>query len=487
MRVPDLPQMCANTRQKSARTGWTWTVAVAGLLALAACGDDGTSNDDVGTPDAGTDTATDPDAPPALDTDADAPGIDADNDANDDTDAHEETSPEPPIPDPFPDGTYLLGVSLAPVGGIELEFQIVASDGTLSLSAYDGDTPSDPIAEASDVVVDADGAFFAIFGEATVPGPYSPTSSPVVVDITIEGNFREDGTACGALQGHIITLNLPLDGSTFGMIDWSARADGTLVGCDAREPIERIETCPELEAGVTSDFPSGGMDRLVELVLPVDYDAAESYPLLFAFHGFGGDPASLLDTAGLRAFADELGIIIAAPLGLDTGNGPLWNVTAAPDVNEDIALYDDLLTCISEAYAVDLDRVYATGMSYGGLMTAAVLSERSETIAAAAPFSGGFIRDLSGEAVPRPTIVSWGGEDDEAFDQDFDRFARSMIDDLVEINALVVSCDHGEGHTIRASYWPWALDFLLRQSRTDLDTLADGLPDTYPDYCIIVE
>jgi predicted esterase len=457
-------------------------------LSLAACGDDdGPSSPDTGTSDAGDTSA--PDDTDTTCTDDTCEPSDAGTDvAPDDTGEHHdvELDVEPPPGALFPDGEFVVGVSLAPVGGLELFFRVEADEGVLALFAWDGTNVSDELGRTESVTV-VDDAFLADFGTATLPPAFSPTGGAVVVEFVLEGTFRADGSACGALDGNIVTLRLPLEGSTFGLVDWSERGERELTGCVEREPIPRLETCPEIRAGVTTDFPSGDTAREFELVLPTGYDGSESYPLLFAFHGFGGTPASLLDVVDLRDYADLAGLIIVAPLGLDTGNGPLWNVTAAPAFNEDVALFDDLLTCISDQYAVNPDRVYATGMSYGGLMTGMLLTSRTDVLAAAAPFSGGFIRTLDPAAPTRPVIAIWGGETDAAFDQDFDNFATSMTAALVDAGSFVVACDHGEGHVIREDWWPWAIEFLLDHPRGTDNAYADTLPEAFPSFCTIVD
>lgn len=462
-------------------------LVLAAAVALAACGDeeDSDATSDTGA-DVGTDTIDDTGGVDAPDAEDDAP----DTLVPDTTpDTMPDAEPDGPTPGlPFPDGDYLVGVSLAPVGGIELTFKVEATDGDLALFAYDGTDISDEMGRASQVVV-SNGEFFADFGTSTLPAAFSPTSSAVVVSFTLEGTLSGDGTGCGDMDGQIVTLRLPLAGSTFGLIPWEDRNDGARVGCTAREPLPRLAVadCPAISAGSTEDFASAGEDRAFELVLPSDYDAANSYPIVFAFHGFGGDPGSMLDDAGLRPYADDRGLILVSPLGLDTGNGPLWNVTASAAVNEDIALFDDLVTCLSDQYSVDSNQIFATGMSYGGLMTGALITQRSDVLAAAAPFSGGFIRDLEDGAPVIPTLVTWGGVSDTAYQQNFNTFAQNMISDLRDADAFVVACNHNDGHSISAGYWPWALDFLLAHPKGTADAFDGTLPDSFPAFCQIAD
>ena len=57
--------------------------------------------------------------------------------------------------------------------------------------------------------------------------------------------------------------------------------------------------------------------------------------------------------------------------------------------NEDLAFFDALYQRITAEYRVDLNRVYATGMSNGAYFANLLASQRSDKIAAIAPHSGG--------------------------------------------------------------------------------------------------
>ena len=167
--------------------------------------------------------------------------------------------------------------------------------------------------------------------------------------------------------------------------------------------------------------------------------------------------------------------------------GPAWDPVGAPGVNLDIVLVDDLITCVSEQYAVDPDRVYITGMSLGGLMTGTLISTRSDVFAAAMPFSGGFMTQPTADTLPIPTLVSWGGEDDTYYGQDFNYLGGIMIETLSGRGHGVVACNHGAGHALEESFWAWALTFLEDHTRGSTTlAYADGLPEVFPSFCEVV-
>ena len=393
-------------------------------------------------------------------------------------------------------GEWLVGFSIAPVGNIVLPFQVTIEDEVLGeartldlcLRATDGEEAlSEVLAELADVEVAADGTFEAAFPTFTLPGEYSPTSGEVDVQPTLSVTSQAADGFCGDLGGQIVTFEIDLAGSTFGAVPWAERAEGIVTSCQAGAPeaLPRMtaKDCPALAAGSNTGFPSGEGDRSFELVLPTAYDAGTPWPLVVAFHGIGGTASGLLDV-GLREMADQAGAILVAPQAAELGGSVIWDAVSDETSNTDLLLFDDLLTCLAAAYTVDPNRIYVTGMSNGGLMTGKVLSLRGDVVAAAAPFSGGVLGTWPDEPSPPPTLVTWGGEEDIAYEQDFNAYAEAMLDELDSRAVPAAACDHGLGHSLEADFWPWAFTFLLDHPRgLEADPYAAGLPEGFPEYC----
>ena len=399
----------------------------------------------------------------------------------------------------MPNGTYFVQFSLAPVGGllvplqaevqsaesddgdrtITLDFKATNEAGELSDSLY---TVTAALAE--------DGAWAADETRFVLPGAFAPTGSDVEVSVLMAGQSSDADGFCGTLTGSIVTFGMDLAGSTFGAVSWDARADGGASSCAAGGgDFDPIEVCPTVSPGVNTGFGSAERDRTFELVVPAQYDAGRPWPVIFVFHGLGGAIGDMLDgSSNLRPFADERGALLVVPQGADFGGSPGWDAVNAPPRNRDVQLFDDLLTCVGEQYVIDPERVYATGMSNGGLMTGALIAHRSEVLAAAAPMSGGVITDWSTEAAKVPTLITWGGEDDEAYDQDFHALSLDLIAESDARGGFYAMCDHGLGHELREDFWPWTLEFLLAHPRgREGSPFAGGLPDLFPDTCSVPE
>ncbi len=411
------------------------------------------------------------------------------------------TGTEDPGPDPLaldlPQGTFLVGLAVAPVAGLVVPFQFDLetreTDAGPIFTRFDvravgtADALSEILTSVADVPVSADG-FTAEIPEFTLPAAYSITASDVVVQPTLVAETASPAGFCGEVTGSLVTFDLDLAGSTFGAIPWDERAAGAPGSCDAGpiQEIPRIATCPAVTAGVNTDFPSGGQLRSFEVVVPADYDPLLEWPLIAVFHGFGGTSGGMLDGTGLRPYADSLGAILVVPQGEDDAGSPLFDAFGPPESNLDLVLFDDLLTCASASFSIDPDRIHVTGMSNGGLMTGYLAATRSNVIASAAPMSGGIGTPVIDSGYAMPALVVWGGATDVAFQQDFDVLANQMIDLFLDDGQFVVACDHGLGHTLDPSFWQWVLPFLLDHPRDlSAEPYAAGLPPSFPAYCAI--
>jgi dienelactone hydrolase len=349
---------------------------------------------------------------------------------------------------------------------------------------------SDDLVVISDVSVDSGGGFSLDWDPFVLPGPFSPTENPVEIDSVMTGDIRDESSACGEVTGDIVSFGMDLAGSTFATAKWEDRILGTPASCDEEGDtlLSPIETCPDMPVGRVLNFPSGGMDREYELHIPDDYVEGTATPLVFVLHGIGSSIDHMLGAENLLEEANRTGHIIVTPQALERGGTAAWDPVGEPGYNSDITLFDDLLTCMSEQYTIDPDRVHVTGMSLGGIFTGTLISSRSDVIASAAPFSGGLFRTKSDGWQPIPTVVSWGGPSDIYYGQDFEALAASMSNRLKEDGHFVVRCNHNLGHSLNAQVWPYTFRFFMDHPR-DVTTLpydGTGLPDEFPDYCSIM-
>lgn len=240
--------------------------------------------------------------------------------------------------------------------------------------------------------------------------------------------------------------------------------------------------CPRLDESGSSTFLSSEEERRVTVLLPED--GPEDAPVVFFFHGLSTPDATpepaeyLAEALGLQDVADELGVVIVlpeAPLREMFGvQFFLWEVESTE--SNDLVLYDDLRTCLSDELDVDLERVSAVGFSGGALFVTEVISQRADTLASFVELSGGSDVDvalldmtLAPYATPAwtlPGLLVSGGESDVWPDPsfavvDFEAATDTLTEELVMDSHYLARCYHERGHTITWDAYELTLSWVL--------------------------
>jgi polyhydroxybutyrate depolymerase len=154
-----------------------------------------------------------------------------------------------------------------------------------------------------------------------------------------------------------------------------------------------------------------GGSRPVELVVPVDYDAASPAPLLIVLHGHSVNGALQLAYSRLGDLADTRGFLVMGPDGLINEEGNhYWNATDACcdfyDSNVDDASYiRGLIDEVSAEYSVDPKRVFLWGHSNGGFMSYRMACDYSERIAGIVSLAGATHFDQSDCGATEPVNI----------------------------------------------------------------------------------
>jgi polyhydroxybutyrate depolymerase len=137
-----------------------------------------------------------------------------------------------------------------------------------------------------------------------------------------------------------------------------------------------------------------GRQRSYVIHVPRGYDASKPAPVVLILHGAGMNGVMMALFSGLNEKADREGFLAVYPNG--TGAGELlltFNAGTAvgpfaAGLPDDVKFIDQLLNDLARRAKVDFDRVYATGMSNGGMMCYRLAAELSGRIAAIAPVAG---------------------------------------------------------------------------------------------------
>jgi poly(3-hydroxybutyrate) depolymerase len=156
-----------------------------------------------------------------------------------------------------------------------------------------------------------------------------------------------------------------------------AGTDARSLGCGVAGAIAGLQT---------KTTKVGSTERTYQLVVPAAYDPSKALPLVFVFHGLGGDAKQIRyyldmedEAAGQALFVYPEGVAQPSQGGLTA-----WAL-------EDVNFFDAMLNDVSASLCVDRKRVFAAGHSFGAYMSNLVGCERGDVVRGIAPVSGGIV------------------------------------------------------------------------------------------------
>jgi polyhydroxybutyrate depolymerase len=133
----------------------------------------------------------------------------------------------------------------------------------------------------------------------------------------------------------------------------------------------------------THTIEAAGRSRRYVLVEPAALEKARRYPLVFVFHGDGGDAASFHG-----AFPFEKASGADALLAYPDGIGTTWDLETTTD-NREVKLVEAIIEELARRFPVDRARIYATGYSSGGFLSNVIACQRSGLLRAITSSAGG--------------------------------------------------------------------------------------------------
>lgn len=158
----------------------------------------------------------------------------------------------------------------------------------------------------------------------------------------------------------------------------------------------------------------GGDERTYLLTIPESYSGDEPVPVLFNLHALQSNAQQQLTISGFEELAAREGFILVTPGAV----GGVWTVTGFPIDNgsDDLGFIDALADELTASYAIDPDRMYATGMSQGGFLAFDLVCNDGPDFAAIAPVSGVMTPDMTEACAPArrlPVLQTHGTADDQ--------------------------------------------------------------------------
>jgi polyhydroxybutyrate depolymerase len=162
-----------------------------------------------------------------------------------------------------------------------------------------------------------------------------------------------------------------------------------------------------------------GIARKYKVHFPPQYDAKAPFPVVIYIHGGGGSMrAAYMD--GLDKAADKFSFILAVPQGTGevklghlrgSWNGGKWATGECRGSADDIGFISKMIDELKLKFKVDARRIYATGISNGGLMTNRIGCELSDKIAAIATVAPEAVESNCNPSRPMPVMDIHGTAD----------------------------------------------------------------------------
>lgn len=146
-----------------------------------------------------------------------------------------------------------------------------------------------------------------------------------------------------------------------------------------------------------------GIKRTYRLYVPPSLDTKQPAPMVVALTGFPGTGDEMAEVSRLDVQANTLGFIVVYPDPVPDSQADLsnllegsWNAgTCCGDASakgvDDVTFINRLLDRLSTDFRIDTTRVFAAGLSNGGMMAYRLACELSDRISAVASVAGAMV------------------------------------------------------------------------------------------------
>ena len=236
---------------------------------------------------------------------------------------------------------------------------------------------------------------------------------------------------------------------------------------------------PTAFPGATTSIPItvNGLDRVYLLHLPPNYDTNKPTSLVLSFHGYTDSAGGMESGTGMSYHADKYGYIVVYPhathfLGnsgyITSWNDLTCNASPGPEgpicsekaasyafptdcgstvstecnwctCNDDLGYVEQVLNELEGSLCIDLNRIYATGMSNGGMFVQRLGCDMADRFAAIAPVAGTLARgfNCAPDSSDQISIMNIHGREDDYVDvtgaESTDGYFYTAIDDVMAL------------------------------------------------------
>jgi polyhydroxybutyrate depolymerase len=172
---------------------------------------------------------------------------------------------------------------------------------------------------------------------------------------------------------------------------------------------------PTVAAPLPMHWTVEGVERQALVFPPSPSAAGVRVPVVFAFHGHGGNMRGAAGSMRFQTLWPEALVIymqgLPTPSKIDPqGTRPGWQHEIGEQGDRDLKFFDAVLASLRSRYPVDDHRIYATGFSNGAFFSYLLWASRGSTFAAFAPCAGLLWSTLH-LAEPKPILQIAGKAD----------------------------------------------------------------------------
>jgi len=144
-------------------------------------------------------------------------------------------------------------------------------------------------------------------------------------------------------------------------------------------------------------MPSGNFNREYFVHIPSTYRNDQAIPIVFMFHGGGGNAEQIATFSGFNTLSEKHEFLAIYPQAMDKH----WNDGRESEKFQehdakinDVAWIEELIAELKRTYSVDKKRMYATGISNGGIFSQRLAIELGHHFAAVASLTAQIARPL---------------------------------------------------------------------------------------------
>jgi polyhydroxybutyrate depolymerase len=189
-----------------------------------------------------------------------------------------------------------------------------------------------------------------------------------------------------------------------------------VINCGPRSFTRNTSSSESLGPGTFDrSIKFGGLTRTYRIHIHPSFNKSKPIPLVLVFHGHFGTGRTMERMTHFDDVSDQNGLVVVYPDGIGRSwNAGAQNGKAERDNVDDVGFVSNLIDELARELPIDRLRVYATGISLGGIFTQRLGCELSNKIAAIAPVAGNLASSVAKNCYPtRPiSVLMIHGTDD---------------------------------------------------------------------------